>query len=317
MIPQVAGSCGSSASIRVLKMDKDRLEDTMSLLRNLQAWVEELELKKTSLLSNKQTIQRHLDSPLIGVLDGGKALKKRLQNVKGKIRGREREKCLAEECVRVLRFLIEEQQAQRLVVHRMKNEITRMRQERMMKDSIVKQQEALYAKSDLQTGKSSFSNHRPGYIEGPPSDNNNKLKATPKEIREHNRVLGLDEVKGQRKTISNIELLKKLTPRKSAEVQLRERYAEEHKSIIPSLAMSKSTHFNERDIGPQLQKNGEIDSRLFSMAQAVYDPLLKKYVWVPMGIINEFDAMKMLLAGGQTPNKILAKKNLSNKWKSH
>ena len=96
-----------------------------------------------------------------------------------------------------------------------------------------------------------------------------------------------------------------------------ERYAEEHKSIIPSLAMSKSKHFNERDIGPQLQKNGEIDSRLFSMAQAVYDPLLKKYVWVPMGIINEFDAMKMLLAGGQTPNKILAKKNLSNKWKSH
>ena len=53
------------------------------------------------------------------------------------------------------------------------------------------------------------------------------------------------------------------------------------------------------------------------MAQAVYDPLRKKYVWVLMGIINEFDAMKMLLAGGQTPNKILAKKNLSNKWKSH
>ena len=82
-------------------MDKDRLEDTMSLLRNLQAWVEELELKKTSLLSNKQTIQRHLDSPLIGVLDGGKALKKRLHNVKGKIRGREKEKRLADECVRI------------------------------------------------------------------------------------------------------------------------------------------------------------------------------------------------------------------------
>ena len=201
-------------------MDKDRLEDTMTLLRNLQAWVEELELKKTSLLSNKQTIQRHLDSPLIGVLDGGKALKKRLHNVKGKIRGREKEKRLADECVRIVRFLIEEQQSQRLVVQRMKNEITRMRQERMMKDSIVKQQQALYTKSDLQTGKSSFSNHRLEYIEGPPSDNNNKLKATPEEIREHNRVLGLDQVKGQRKTISNIELLKKLTPRKSAEEQL-------------------------------------------------------------------------------------------------
>ena len=46
------------------------------------------------------------------------------------------------------------------------------------------------------------------------------------------------------------------------------------------------------------------------MAQAVYDPLRKKYVWVPMGIINEFDAMKMLLAGGQTPNKILSVKQM-------
>ena len=52
------------------------------------------------------------------------------------------------------------------------------------------------------------------------------------------------------------------------------------------------------------------------MAQAVYDPLRKKYILVPW-VINEFDAMKMLLAGGQTPNKIMAKKNLSNKWKSH
>lgn len=298
-------------------MDKDRLEDTMTLLRNLQTWGEELEMKKTSLMSNKQTIQRHLDSPLIGVLDGGKALKKRLHNVQAKIRGRESEKRLAAECVRVLRLLIEEQQAQRLVVNRMKNEITRLRQERMMKDSIVKQQQALYTKSDLQTGKSSFSNHRSGYIEGPSSDNNNRLEATPEEIREHNRVLGLDEVKGARKTVSNIELLKKLTPRKSAEVLLKERYAEEHTSLIPPLAISKSSNFDGGDIGQQLQKKGEIDSRLFSMAQAVYDPLRKKYVWIPMGIINEFDAMKMLLAGGQTPNKIMAKKSLSNKWKSH
>ena len=36
-----------------------------------------------------------------------------------------------------------------------------------------------------------------------------------------------------------------------------------------------------------------------------------------MGIINEFDAMKLLLQGGQTPNKILAKKNLSNRWQTH
>lgn len=301
-------------------MDRQQLEETMSLLRRLQYRDQELDMLATKLLNDKKIVQRHLDSPLIGVLDGGRTLRKKLGKLKSHINARHEEKKLNLECVRILRYLIEEQQAQRLIVKRLKGEITRLKQERLMKDSIARHQESFYTKEDLQTGKSSVYSNIPNYIQGPQSSNNAKLEATIEQIREHNRVLELEQVNGIRKNASSNKLMKTIKPRQNEETRVREQFLNATNSHIPPLAITQSSHENpipERILLPPPASHSGIDSRLFSMAQAVYDPLRKQYSWIPMGIINEFDAMKLLLQGGQTPNKILAKKNLSNRWQTH
>merc|ERR1711991_1272036 len=114
--------------------------------------------------------------------------------------------------------------------------------------------------------------------------------------------------------------MKTIKPRQNEETRVREQFLNATNSHIPPLAIAQSSHENpipERILLPPPASHSGIDSRLFSMAQAVYDPLRKQYSWIPMGIINEFDAMKLLLQGGQTPNKILAKKSLSQKWQTH
>jgi hypothetical protein len=302
-------------------MNRNQLEQTMSLIKRLQRRDDEISMFKAKLLNDKKIVQRHLESPLIGVLDGGKALKIKIGKIKSRIKERLEEKQLAIECIRVLRFLIEEQQAQRLVVQRLKGEITRLKQERLMKDSFAKHQEAFYTKNDLQSGKSStmYINDS-NYIKGPQSHNNIKLEATPEQIKEHNRVLELEQVNGIRKSVSATTVSKMLTPRQLGEERAREKFLNQHNPHIPKLAMSQSSHKQQvpqRVLLPKSNSHSGVDSRVFSMAQAVYDPLRKQYTWIPMGIINEFDAMKLLLQGGQTPNKILAKRNLSNKWQTH
>ena len=67
-------------------MDRNQLEETMSLIKRLLRRDEEISMFKAKLLNDKKIVQRHLESPLIGVLDGGKALKIKIGKIKSRIK---------------------------------------------------------------------------------------------------------------------------------------------------------------------------------------------------------------------------------------
>ena len=86
-------------------MDRQQLEETMSLLRRLQYRDQELDMLATKLRNDKKLVQRHLDSPLIGVLDGGRTLRKKLGKIKSHINARHEEKKLNLELEKITKNL--------------------------------------------------------------------------------------------------------------------------------------------------------------------------------------------------------------------
>ena len=277
---------------------QQRQQELGHLSRRLQSRIGELDLICEQLGKRKEKVRGQLKSPLVSVLEGGKGLKRSFAKVVGQEKMRVAERDLLSSCLQAVRSTVQYQQSQRDTIKRMQGEIRRLKQQAMMHRDISKTT-GNFSKSLLQA---SFNEE----------DTTTNVAQPRQELR-----IGFDDIPGVRKTPKHSNV-KTIVPRKV--IKDIDAGSLAVKELIPVPAIFKA-HKDEikRHSLPNIKNGGgeELDHRLFSMAKAIWDPLLKKYTWVPVGIVNDLDVLKMLLQGGQTPNKILGKKSFAKKWAAH
>lgn len=276
---------------------QQRQQELGNLSRRLQSRIGELDLICEQLQTRKEKVRSELKSPLLSVLDGGKGLKRLFAKVVSQEKMRREERNLLTSCLQTIRGTIQHQQTERDTIKKMQNEIRRLKEQALMHRDISKIT-GHFSKRILQASM----NEEPSVVNTPEQQS---------ELR-----IDFDDIPGVRKTPQQSNT-KTILPRNS--IKPIDAAPELVKELIPAPAILKSdkVEIRQRTL-PQVKGTGDvIDQRLFSMAKAVWDPLRKQYTWVPVGIVNDVDVLKMLLQGGQTPNKILGKQSFAKKWATH